>query len=266
MAGRGAQYRWFALQRWQNPDPVSVVAPIFVLSASDDIGDPSATRTVYSTTVILVLLGLALGALAVWLFRRTRPEPELFAPLETMDTRAWRKMDADERRRELDAVRPAGALPVAHDELEGAGAGVSDGSPADDHLDARVDTGAGEATVVIEAAEATEPAEAIGAGESVDPATDVGDDAAGDDDVGEDDVGEDDGGENDVDDDVTPRQIDGLDVEALRLVRDDGDDEDDEDVEHDDPTALDEDESPTALDDDPTTTGVDTLDDRARSG
>ncbi len=225
---------------------MSVVAPIFVLSASDDIGDPSATRTVYLTTVILVLLGLALGTLAVWLVRRTRPEPELFAPLETMDTRAWRKMDADERRRQLDAVRPAGALPVAHDELESAGAGVADESPADDHPDVRVDTGEGESTVVIEAAEAVEPATVVG-----------------DDDVADDDVAND-----GVDDDVTPQQIDGLDVEALRLVRGDGHDEDDEHDEHDghdDPTAPDEDESPTALDDDPTTTGVDTLDDRARS-
>jgi hypothetical protein len=96
---------------------VPVVAFIPLESASEAVGDPSATRTVYVTTILLVVLALALAALAVWLYRRTRPEPELFAPLEVMETRSWRKMDGEARQRTLDAVRPDGALPAAREEL-----------------------------------------------------------------------------------------------------------------------------------------------------
>ena len=76
------------------------------------VGDPDATRTVYTTIVILALLGVALLALAVWVFRRTRPESELLAPLETMQTREWRKLDPAAQRRLLDEARPTGAAPL----------------------------------------------------------------------------------------------------------------------------------------------------------
>ena len=76
------------------------------------VGDPAATRTVYTTVVLLVVLGIGLAALAVWIHRRTRPEPELLAPLEEMDSRRWRSRDPATRGRLLDEARPAGARPL----------------------------------------------------------------------------------------------------------------------------------------------------------
>ncbi|MDG1265505.1 MAG: hypothetical protein P8O03_04205, partial [Ilumatobacter sp.] len=57
------------------------------------VGDPSATRTVYIAVVLLIMLGIALATLVGWLWSRTRAELELFAPLEEMETRSWRKQD-----------------------------------------------------------------------------------------------------------------------------------------------------------------------------
>lgn len=102
-------YQRVDAESWQNRALVSAVRFSPLTSSTMAVGDPSATRTVYLTTVLLVLLGLALAALAWWLVRRTRPEPELFAPLEQMESRAWRKLNDDERRESLDAVRPLGA-------------------------------------------------------------------------------------------------------------------------------------------------------------
>lgn len=82
------------------------------LAASDPVGDPSATRTVYTAVVVLVVLGVVLAALAGWILRRTRPEPELLAPLEEMDTRRWRRLDPATQRRLLDVARPDGAVPL----------------------------------------------------------------------------------------------------------------------------------------------------------
>jgi len=94
---------------------VSTVVPLPLKSATalPAVGDPAATRTVYAATVVLLLLAIALAVLAVWLFRRTRPEPALFAPLEEMDTRSFRRADPDARRELLDSARPPGARPVA---------------------------------------------------------------------------------------------------------------------------------------------------------
>lgn len=77
------------------------------------VGDPGATRLVYAIVVALGLIGVALVALAIWVFRQTRPEPELLAPLERMSDRAWRKQDPVQKRRALDEVRPPGAEPVS---------------------------------------------------------------------------------------------------------------------------------------------------------
>ncbi len=76
------------------------------------VGDPAATRTVYATVVVLAVLGVALLALSLWILRRTRPEPELLAPLEAMNTRGWRNLDPAAQRRRLDESRPAGAVPL----------------------------------------------------------------------------------------------------------------------------------------------------------
>lgn len=77
-----------------------------------EIGDPDGTRTVTSIVVLLVAIGLALLLLAVWIFRTTRPDPELLAPLEAMGERSWRRGDPVWQRRRLDALRPKGARPL----------------------------------------------------------------------------------------------------------------------------------------------------------
>lgn len=89
----------------------------FVASTADptvaEIGDPDGTRTVTSIVVLLVALGLALLLLAVWIFRTTRPDPELLAPLEAMGERSWRRGDPVWQRRRLDQLRPKGARPLS---------------------------------------------------------------------------------------------------------------------------------------------------------
>lgn len=76
------------------------------------IGDPDGTRTVTSIIALLVALGLGLIMVAVWLHRRTRPDPELLAPLELMGERRWRRADPVAQRRRLDQTRPPDAEPL----------------------------------------------------------------------------------------------------------------------------------------------------------
>jgi hypothetical protein len=78
-------------------------------------GDSSATRTVYGVVIALGVIGVALLVLTIWLFRQTKPEPQLLAPLERMDDRAWRKQEPAEMRRDLDSLRPTGARPVTRE-------------------------------------------------------------------------------------------------------------------------------------------------------
>lgn len=77
------------------------------------VGDPDGTRAVGSIVALLVALGLALVMVAVWLYRSTRPDPELLAPLEVMGERRWRRGDPVWQRRRLDDLRPVGANPLA---------------------------------------------------------------------------------------------------------------------------------------------------------
>ena len=79
-------------------------------------GDSSATRTVYGVVIALGVIGLALVVLAIWLIKQTKPEPQLLAPLERMDDRAWRKQEPAAMRRDLDSLRPTGALPVVREQ------------------------------------------------------------------------------------------------------------------------------------------------------
>lgn len=78
-------------------------------------GDSSATRTVYGVVIALGVIGVALLVLAIWLIKQTKPEPQLLAPLERMDDRAWRKQEPAEMRRDLDSLRPTGARPVVRE-------------------------------------------------------------------------------------------------------------------------------------------------------
>jgi hypothetical protein len=88
-----------------------------VVVRSSEVGDPSASRTVYVIVVVLVVIGIAFLTTAVWLFRQTRVDAELLAPLERMDTRRWRKADPARRRRLLDESRPEDAEPLSRAEL-----------------------------------------------------------------------------------------------------------------------------------------------------
>ncbi|MDJ0769721.1 MAG: hypothetical protein QNJ12_13045 [Ilumatobacter sp.] len=76
------------------------------------VGDPEGTRAITSIIALLVALGLTLIMVAVWLYRSTRPDPELLAPLEAMGERRWRRRDPVWQRRRLDELRPAGAEPI----------------------------------------------------------------------------------------------------------------------------------------------------------
>lgn len=76
------------------------------------VGDPGRDRTVYATILLLVALGFALIMLAVWLFRNTRPDPDVLAPLERMGERKWRRADPVWQHRNLDEVRPHEANPL----------------------------------------------------------------------------------------------------------------------------------------------------------
>jgi len=76
------------------------------------VGDPEGTRTISSIIALLVAMGLALAMLAVWLYRSTRPDPELLAPFEVMGERKWRRADPVWHRRRLDELRPDGAEPL----------------------------------------------------------------------------------------------------------------------------------------------------------
>lgn len=95
-----------------------VVRSVDRTHATTAVGDPSATRTVYGIVVALVVLGVACIVVLVWLVRATRPDPELLAPLEVMDTRRWRRLDPAGRRRLLDEVRPEAAEPLRREQHE----------------------------------------------------------------------------------------------------------------------------------------------------
>jgi hypothetical protein len=85
--------------------------PLLALVGSS-VGDPDGTRTITAIVALLVVLGLGLLMLGVWLFRTTRPDPELLAPLEVMGERRWRRGDPVWQRRRLDEVRPSEARPL----------------------------------------------------------------------------------------------------------------------------------------------------------
>ena len=95
---------------WQTGERVTTF-PLTPILAT--IGDPEGTRTITSIVALLVAIGLALLLLAVWIFRTTRPDPELLAPLEAMGERSWRRGDPVWQRRRLDELRPEGAMPLA---------------------------------------------------------------------------------------------------------------------------------------------------------
>jgi hypothetical protein len=94
-----------------NTPPINRPATSFSLIAAS-VGDPDGTRMITSVVALLVVLGIGLVMLAVWLFRLTRPDDELLAPLEVMGERKWRRADPVWQRRRLDEVRPDDAQPL----------------------------------------------------------------------------------------------------------------------------------------------------------
>jgi hypothetical protein len=148
-----------------DPSRIDTRAAALGLLASS-VGDPAGTRTITSIVLLLAVLGIALLMLAIWLFRLTRPDKELLAPLEVMGERKWRRADPVWQRRRLDEVRPSEAQPLqpsaappdfdeAFFEQRPAAAGF-----ADLHDDAhRVGEASPEAVTPVEvpAAESTEP-------------------------------------------------------------------------------------------------------------
>jgi hypothetical protein len=76
-------------------------------------GDPGSTRLVYAMVVGLLVVGIAFVLLGIWLFRQTRYDPPVLAPLERMGDKKWRRQsDPATQRRVLDEVRPEGAEPL----------------------------------------------------------------------------------------------------------------------------------------------------------
>jgi hypothetical protein len=94
-----------------NTPPLTGPAASVSLVASA-VGDPDGTRTVTSVVALLIVLGIGLVMLAVWLFKVTRPDDDLLAPLEVMGERKWRRADPVWQRRRLDEVRPPDAQPL----------------------------------------------------------------------------------------------------------------------------------------------------------
>lgn len=140
---------------WQTLAGVSASIPTLqpIWAASSD------TQQLWSIVALLVVLGIGLVMAAVAVFKATRPDRELLAPLEVMGRRKWRRSDPVFQRRELDAVRPPNAQPlspapawpeplpdfdegpVGFRDLHGELASAPDGavSGADDEVDAGLD-------------------------------------------------------------------------------------------------------------------------------
>jgi hypothetical protein len=83
------------------------------LAAPVTVGDPGRTRVVFGSVLVLMLIGVGLAFAAIWLWRSTRRDPEVLAPLELMGRRSWRRADPVFQRRSLDEIRPPEAQPLS---------------------------------------------------------------------------------------------------------------------------------------------------------
>jgi hypothetical protein len=102
---------WRGVTTTDERTPIDTRPAVLVLLASS-VGDSAGTRTIGSIVLLLAVLGIALLMIAMWLFRLTRPDKELLAPLEVMGERKWRRADPVWQRRRLDEVRPGEAQPL----------------------------------------------------------------------------------------------------------------------------------------------------------
>ena len=61
------------------------------------INDAATTHRIQFYAAGLVLAGLALGAVTMWLWRSTKPDPEALGALSVMSRRKWRRGAEDDR-------------------------------------------------------------------------------------------------------------------------------------------------------------------------
>lgn len=71
------------------------------------VNDAGSTRIVVLVTVSLIALGIGLGVLNVWFWRKTKPDPEALGPLVEMSSSKFAKLEVIEQRHRLDQLRPS---------------------------------------------------------------------------------------------------------------------------------------------------------------
>lgn len=71
------------------------------------VSDVGSTRVVWIVTLLLIAIGIGLGVLNVWFWRKTRPDPEALGPLVEMSSRKFAALDLIEQRHRLDQLRPS---------------------------------------------------------------------------------------------------------------------------------------------------------------
>lgn len=79
-----------------------------VIAAS--FSDPKNARIIFFAAGGLVVLAIALVVATVLWWRSSGIEPAALAPLEVMSSRAWMQSDDDERREQIESVRPEPTL------------------------------------------------------------------------------------------------------------------------------------------------------------
>lgn len=71
------------------------------------VNDAGSTRIVVLVTVSLIALGIGLGVLNIWFWRKTKPDPEALGPLVEMSSRKFADLEMIEQRHRLDQLRPS---------------------------------------------------------------------------------------------------------------------------------------------------------------
>ena len=79
------------------------------------VNDAGSTRIVVIVTFLLIVLGIGLGVLNVWFWKKTKPDPEALGPLVEMSSRKFAELEPIEQRHRLDQLRPSLALPPANE-------------------------------------------------------------------------------------------------------------------------------------------------------
>ena len=71
------------------------------------VNDAGSTRIVVLVTLSLIALGVGLGVLNIWFWRKTKPDPEALGPLVEMSSRKFAELELIEQRHRLDQLRPS---------------------------------------------------------------------------------------------------------------------------------------------------------------